>query len=49
MRVGKRRNGKVDCKDEITREMEKGRGDMVVSWICRLYNMAFECGEVNKD
>ena len=31
-------------KDEVTGEMVKGGGDVVVDWIWRLYNMAFENG-----
>ena len=36
MRVGKLKNGKAACKDEITGEMIKGGGDRVVDWIWRL-------------
>ena len=49
MRMGKLKNGKVISKDEITGEMIKGGGDMVVNWIWRLCNMAFENGVVPKD
>ena len=33
MRVAKLKNGKAAGKDEIPREMIKGRGDRVVDWI----------------
>ena len=33
-------------KDEVTGEMVKGGGDIVVDWIWRLCNMAFEIGVV---
>ena len=35
--MGKLRNEKAACKDEITGEMKKGVGDWVVDWIWRLY------------
>ena len=44
MRVGKLKNGKKTGKNEITKEMIKGRGDRVVDWIWRLCNVAFESG-----
>ena len=44
MRVGKLKNGKSTGKDEVTGEMVKGGGDMVVEWIWRLCNMTFESG-----
>ena len=34
-------NGKAAGKDEVTREMIKGRGKKMVEWIWRLCNMAF--------
>ena len=40
---------KATCKDEITEEMIKGRGDRVVDWIWGLCNMAFESGVVSED
>ena len=36
-------------RDEITGEMIKGGGDMVVDWIWRLCNMAFENGIMPED
>ena len=41
-RVMKLKNGKVAGKDENTEEMVKGGGDVVVDWIWKLCNMAFE-------
>ena len=41
-KVGKFKNGKAPGKDEVTVEMVKGRGDMVVDWIWRLCDMTFE-------
>ena len=32
-RVGNLKNGKFACNDEVTEEMVKGEGDMVVDWI----------------
>ena len=46
MRIGKLKNRKAACKDEINREMIKGGGDRVVDWIWRCCNMAFESGVV---
>ena len=43
VRVGKLKNGKAVCKDEITGEMIKGGGDR------RLCSMAFEIGVVSED
>ena len=48
-RVGKIKNGKAAGKDEVTKEMIKGGGDMVVDWIWRLCNMAFESSAMPKD
>ena len=44
--VGKLKNGKIAGKDEIKGEMIIGGGDMVVNWIWRPCNMAFESGFV---
>ena len=44
-RVGRLKNGKAAGKDEVTGEMVKS-GDVVVDWIWRLFNMAFESGVV---
>ena len=41
-RVKKLKNGKAAGKDEVTEEMVKGGGDVVVDWIWKLCNMAFE-------
>ena len=35
VRVGKVKNGKAGGKDEVTREMVMGGGDIVVDWIWR--------------
>ena len=43
------KNGKAAGKDEIRREMIKGRGKRVVGWIWRLCNMAFASGVVPED
>ena len=43
------KNGKATGKDEVTGEMIKGGNDMVVEWIWRLCNMAFENGVVPED
>ena len=48
VRVGKLMKGKAAVKDVITGEMIKGRGDRVVDWIWRLYNMVFESGVVTE-
>ena len=45
----KLKNRKVAFKDEVTEEMEKGRGDMVVTLIWWLCSMAFENGVVPED
>ena len=46
MIVGNLKNGKTAGKDEITGQMVKGEGDMVVDSIWRLCNTAFEIGVV---
>ena len=46
MIVGKLKNGKAGCKDEISEKMKKDESDRVVDWIWRLCNMAFESGAV---
>ena len=45
----KLKNGKVAGKDEVTGEMVKHEDYMVVDWIWRLCNMAFESGVVPED
>ena len=47
--VGKLKNRKAAGNDEVTEEMEKGGGDMVVNWIWSLCKMAFETGVVHED
>ena len=42
--MGKLKNGKAACNDEIMGEMIKGGGDRMVGWIWRLCNMVFESG-----
>ena len=49
MKVGKLKNGKAEDKDDVTREMVKGGGDMVVDWIWMLCTMAFDGGVVPDD
>ena len=49
VRVGKLKNGKATCKDEITGEIIISGSDRVVDWIWRLCNMAFENGGVPED
>ena len=39
MRLWKLKNGKAAGKGEITGDMVKGRGDMVVNWVWRLCNI----------
>ena len=46
MKVRKLKNGKAAGKDEVTGEMVKSGGDIVVDQIWRLCNMAFEIGVV---
>ena len=43
------KNRKTSHKDEVTGEIIKGEGDMVVDWIWRLCHMAFESGLVPED
>ena len=47
--MGKLKSGKAAGKDEITREMIKGRGDRVIDWTWRLCNMNFDSGVVSED
>ena len=42
MRIENLMNGKAAGKDEVTAEKVKGEGDMMVEWILKLSNMAFE-------
>ena len=49
MRVGKLKNRKVAGNNEVIGVMVKGGGDMVVDWIWKLYNMAFESFVVPDD
>ena len=49
MRVEKLKNGKAVGEDEITGEMIKGGGDIVVDWIWRICNMVFEIGVLPED
>ena len=48
-RVKKLKNGKAAGKDEVTKEMVKGGGDVVVDWIWKLCNMVFENDAVPED
>ena len=48
-RVKKLKNGKAAAKDEVTEEMEKDGGNVVVDWIWKLYIMAFESDVVPED
>ena len=48
-RVKKFKNGKVAGKYEVTEKMLKGISFIVVDWIWKLYNMAFETGGVPED
>ena len=48
-RVRKFKNGKTAGKDEVTEEMIKGGGDMVIDWIWNLCKMAFENGVFLED
>ena len=41
-RIRKLKKGKATGKDEVTREMIKGGGDIVVDWIWKLCNMALQ-------
>ena len=49
VRVKKLKNRKAAGKDEVTGEMIKGGSNMVVNWIWRLCNMAFESVGVPED
>ena len=49
MRVGKLKNGKVAGKDEVTGKTINGGGELVIDWIWKLCNMAFESGVVTED
>ena len=49
VRVGKLKNIKAAGKDEITGEMMKRGGNMLVRWIRRLCNMTFASGVVLED
>ena len=49
VRVGKLKNGKAVGKYKFTGDMVKDRGDMVIDWIGRMCNMAFESGAVPED
>ena len=44
VKVRKLKKEKGVGKDEVTGEMIKGGGDMLMNWIWRLCNMAFESG-----
>ena len=48
-KVDKLKDGKAAGKDEVTEEMVKGGGDVVVDCIWKLYNMAFESDVVPED
>ena len=47
-RVGKLKNGKAAGKGEVTGEIVKGGGELVVDQIWRLCNMAFESDVVSE-
>ena len=47
--MGKLKNRKAKGNDEVTGEMIEDKGDMVVDWIWRLCNMAFESGVKPED
>ena len=49
IRLGKLKNAKATCKNEVTGEMIKNEGNKVVDWIWRLCNMAFQSGVVPGD
>ena len=48
VKVRKLKNGNAACKGEVTGEMIIGEGDMVVDWILRLCNMAYESDVVQE-
>ena len=47
--MGKLKNRKTAGKDEVTGDMVKSTGGMVVDWIWRVCNMPFEGGCVPED
>ena len=49
VKVRKFKNGKAAGRDDVTEEMVKGRGDMVVACIWRLCNMIFKSGFGSED
>ena len=49
VRMAKRKSKKAANEDEVTGEMVKTGGGMVLDWIWRLYSMAFESGVVPED
>ena len=49
VREGKLRDGKAAGRDEVTGEMIKGGGYMVVDWVWKICNMDFENGVVPED
>ena len=48
-RVKNLNNGKAASKDEVTEEMVKSGGDVVVDWVWKLCKMAFESDVVLRD
>ena len=44
--VGKLKNGKAVGKYDVTGEIVKGGGELVIEWIWKLCNVAFESGVV---
>ena len=42
VRVRKIRNGKSACKDEVTGEIVKSWGELVIIWIWKLCTIAFK-------
>ena len=47
--MGKLKNRKATCKDEMTGGMIKRGDDRMVNWILKLCNMVFESGIVPED
>ena len=47
--MGKLKNRNAAGKNEVTGDMVKGGGNMVVDWIWRLCNIDFESGVVSED
>ena len=43
-RMGKVKSGKAAGRDKVTGEMIKGWGELVITWISKLCNVAFERG-----